>query len=166
MTKITETDLKDYHKALKALSPYHSKIEARIEYVFRTVLQIYGAELDWYDYRNYDGNVDTLMDALGTDSVSVHCYEIATKTPLDDEIYFKLDDGDYCEFFHEFPLRWLHEDFEDELARGKAAHEKEVEDEKKAKADKKAKKKAEKERLKKAAAAKLTPDERKALGLK
>ena len=60
----------------------------------------------------------------------------------------------------------MYEELEDELSRGKVTKEKEVAAEKKAKADKKAAKKAAKEKLKAIAATKLTPEERKALGLK
>lgn len=166
MTKILKTDLDEYWTVIKAVGPYHEKILNRINYILRTTYKEFGGEIDWWDFENYDGNAYTLEQCLGKTEVTN--LDVRVKGSWDDlgELIIKLDDGDYCEFTYGFPIRWLHEDFEDELSRGKATQEKEVAAEKKAKADKRAAKKAAKEKLKALAAAKLTPEERKALGLK
>jgi len=166
MTKINKTDLDKYWTAIKAVGPYHEKIVNRINYILRTTYKEFGGEIDWWDFENYDGNAYTLEQCLGKTEVSNLDVRVKGSWRDLEELIIKLDDGDYCEFTYGFPIRWLYEEFEDELSRGKATQEKEVAAEKKAKADKKAAKKAAKEKIKVTAAAKLTPEERKALGLK
>lgn len=166
MTKILKTDLDEYWRLSLLAGGYSGKILDRITYVLRAIYKEFGAELDyWYFDGAGEGEVGDLDSHLDKDSI--HSFMIFTKEPYEgDEMFAKLDDGTYAEFGYDFPTRWLYEDFEDELSRGVAIVKQEALDEEKKKAEKKAAKKAEKERLKASAASKLTPEERKALGLK
>jgi hypothetical protein len=100
------------------------------------------------------------------DKETVNSLEVRQVGNGDHEMVAKLKDGSVWEFYGEFPTRWLFEDFEEELTQGIKDWQKQLAEEIKQKAAKRAAKKAAKEKLKAAAAAKLTPEERKALGLK
>lgn len=166
MTKITKTDLDEYWRLSMLAGGYSGKILDRITYVLRTIFKEFGTELDyWYFCGAEEGEVGNLDAHLDKNSVS--SFMTFTKGPYEGgEMFAKLNDGTCAEFGYEFPTRWLYEDFEDELSRGVAIVKQEELDEEKEKAEKKAAKKATKEKLKASAAAKLTADERKALGLK
>ena len=167
MTKIAKTDLDEYWRLTNLAGSYESKISDRITYVLRAIYKEYGAEVDhWYFDDASEGEGGSL-DWRHLDKDAVSNYIVHTKKPYEGEKMFaKLNDGNYAEFGYEFPTRWLYEDFEAELSQGVAVVKQEELDAKNKKAKKKADKKAKKEKLKATAASKLTPDERKALGLK
>jgi len=75
-----------------------------------------------------------------------------------------LNDGTVHDFYG-IPTKWLFEDFETELVEGKRLWEEREAAKKQQKAARRAAKKAAKEAAKVSAAAKLTPEERQALGI-
>jgi hypothetical protein len=163
MTIINQTDIDEYWRLHRETGVAGGKIEKRIEYVLRRIYQEFDAEIDyWYFSDAPEGDVGSLHKALGQQDVTNYIIEPMT---YGKEMVIKLDDGKYAEFGYGFPIRWLYEDFEDELTRGKVAHEQEELDKKAAKAAARAARKAAKERLKASAASKLTTEEKKALGL-
>lgn len=166
MTKIIKEDIAEYQRCMREAGTYGSKIEARVEYILRTVYRAYGAVIDyWYFCGSEEGQEDDLFNHI--DDKEVSCYYVETQTCYEgEEMLIRLDDGDLVEFGYSFPTRWLYEDFEEEVLRGKAAYEQELADKKAEKARRRAAKKAEKERLKASAASKLTAEEKKALGLR
>jgi len=145
---------------------YADQIEKRIDYIIRQIYKEAGANgfTYWYFDDASEGDQGSLHRAL--DKTMIGNYIVDSRgMEILDELVVILKDGSTWGLFDSFPTRWLHEDFEQELIEGKAAYIKREEDKKaKAKAKRTAKK-AEKEKLKAQAAKKLTPAERKALGL-
>jgi hypothetical protein len=165
MNKIEQKDLEEFWKYTQLAGSYTDKIEQRITYVLRRIYQEFDFELDyWYFDGAEEGQVGDLARHLDKDIVSGFITESKTPGYIED-FSIDFDDGTVADFGYGFPTRWLYEDFEDELVRGKASYIQKQQDKKAQAASRRAAKKAEKALLKASAASKLTLAEKKALGL-
>jgi hypothetical protein len=166
MTKIDKSDIDQYWSYLNKASAYGNKIEERCDYIIRKIFISCGGGVEYWHFNDApEGDQGSLHRALDADSVSNFTVETLRYYDEDHQLLARLDDGSLVELYNGFPLRWLYEDFEDELDRGKKRYEKEQLDAAAKNKEEKAAKKREKEKLKVSAAAKLTEEERKALGL-
>lgn len=155
--------------AFDALHKYQNivcAVEARVEYILHFVLNEVGGKLDWWAWNCSceDNPMGNFEDSFHENAWTFHIDFVCKKEPkmkfvdrLGKEV--NLEWGD-------FPIEWLYEDFEEEFKEGLVKYAKLKEEKAKKAKENKISKAEEKRQLKASAAAKLTPEERKVLGLK
>ena len=155
MKKLDETSERVMLDACKIYNEWLAPFEKRIHYILTVIgKECYGS-LDWWDWREEGDSFNPDMNMAGG-VVSFHA-EWRGNSFCNSAII----DGHEWDFSHEFPIRFLYEDFENELRVGvKTFKEQEQLKKDKAKASRE-KKKLEKD----AALSKLSKEDKKALGL-
>jgi len=160
---------KDILKQYQEFSKIEGQIVDRVDYILRTIFSAFSKRLDyWYFYGAGEGEIgpiklDSWMKYEQVDGIVLEPYP-----SKDFGILLKNEKGQlkYEWGLKEgFPSKWLTEDFEVELIQGVAAY-KDSELQKKAKANaKREENKKKKAELVKTAKKKLSPAEKKALGI-
>lgn len=168
MHAIEQKDLDEYFKYISLAGGYGEKIEKRIDHILRRVHQEFNSRLNywyWDDAPEGDqGQLHRHIDRNFRDNSVITSY-ITDATEGDaNEWCIVLNDGTVHDFYG-IPAKWLFEDFESELVEGKRLWEEREAAKKQEKAARRAVKKSAREAAKVSAAAKLTPEERQALGI-
>lgn len=162
--------------ALSAYRAYGKTVEpisARMDYIVRHCVEAVGGKVYFWDWLNGD-DAESSADGEFAKSFDEVANTVAVNWRLEPastmrKLGFLVKGGDGIEWDLSdgvFPARWLYEDFEEEFAEGRKAFV----EQQKAKAEREKSAKVKREAAKKAAfeaaTAKLTDDEKKALGLK
>jgi hypothetical protein len=161
LTKLELSTITEYAEKKEQFEACRGKIIDRMNYIIRSIFEICGGKLDWWDLKNddpeYRSSIIKPEINMFDDFVSFY----AVGSLKNDCIVDKNGNGIFIR--EEFPKRWLWEDFEDEIKNG-LAEVKRREELSKLHAQKKEKEKLEKqEQIKQQVLAKLTPEEIKAL---
>lgn len=154
--------LESYLQLRQQAGVLESQLENRITYILKKIYETFGSQLDyWYTSDAPEGDQGDLLRCwrYNNDTISDLCIHPYL------EAVIILNNGSEWGLHDDIPSRWLFEDFEEELVNGKRLYEERQAQKKEDARQKRQAKKAEKERLKATAAAKLSPAERKALGL-
>lgn len=157
--KYTEKDIKNYLTAQAAFNTETQKFDNRVEHVLKVIAKVFSAKLEyWYFHNAEEGERGTCRDYVltSTDKWTEVDYILESKPKI-------LSTGawDYADGFPRMFLFMTDKEIEDFI-------KKEIKDEEKKAADKKAKtaqSKKKKEAAKEAALAKLSKDDREALGV-
>jgi hypothetical protein len=170
MSKLLDADFFQKRAAiLKQLGPLNVALEARLDFVFREVFKTCGATFDcWYVDGAEEGEVGDLESVINEKAGQIELgYLQMYDVEYDDEDNFNvLLDGEEWYLLDCLPLRWLFEDFKDELLQGQVDWQ-EARATKLAKAkERKAGNSQKKLALIETAKSKLTKEEVKALGIK
>ena len=157
---LSQKNIDDAIEAIRRVDIHTTQISNRITYIMNTVAKSFGTSVDWWDWPNgtsdYDGTprISDLQDG--------ELY-LSGQWGRGDKEMMAIIGGDEWDFgYLEFPFNWLMEDFEDELKDGI----KKYKDQLKKKKEQQAESKATKAAKKKAALAKLSAEDKKALGIK
>jgi 4-alpha-glucanotransferase len=163
---ITKKLWKDFERLRSETYNLQSKIESHIGDVLRAAFEIYGSKLDtWY----YPGAPEGGMGELEYDADSISVVTEPKRGGYIDIRYFgRTHKGCDYDISCDFPLELLFVSLDEAKERiefdKKQIEEKEAEKKRKAKERRQARE-AKKKKLKESAAGKLTPQERKAVGL-
>lgn len=161
MPILTREDIDNGLKLMKDYNAFEEQVSERIGEILRIICKCYGANSSemWWDYAGDDrdyGDGGTLSQCWYGNSINVVSYQIGDPT---------IDITEWPDEMCNIPASWLRtEDSKIETEILKFIQT--LRDEKAAEAKTKASAKAKKAELKKQAAAKLTAEERKALGIK
>lgn len=157
LSKLKITDAIALHRTYRAAVDI---ISARMNYVIKHCLSKVGGKLEWWDWPNEDASSDADGDFIrGYNEVTT---QIVGKWSNGDKMLFiSKDGGEWSLRWGEFPSRWLYEDFEEEYEDGLKLYN-ELANAAKAKEKES---KSHSNELVKSAKAKLTKEERKALGI-
>jgi len=168
MNPIEQKDVDEYFKYISLAGGYGEKIEKRIDHILRRVYQEFNSTLDhWYWDDALEGDVGQLhrhLDRNFREGSVITGYIIEATSGDAGEWCIILNDGTVHDLYG-IPAKWLFEDFETELVEGKRLWEEREATKKQERAARRAAKKAAKEAAKVSAAAKLTAEERAALGI-
>lgn len=161
MPILTRADITTGLKLMSDYGEFEARVEARIGEIIKIICKCYGADCSnmWWDFAGYDsdyGDGGTLSQCWHGKTINVVSAQIGEPT---------IDVKEWPEEMCYVPASWLvMEDSKIEAEILKLIQE--LRDEMVAEAAAKVAVKAKKEALKKAAAAKLTDEEKKALGIK
>jgi hypothetical protein len=149
---------------------YEKLIHDRVDYVINEIARIFGDEVDWWDWQNGGGEI---QGHFTPDIIKENCIKLdgRRKRVLKEWVAFIKDkngklawEWDFSYF--EFPVRFLYENFEEELRGGIQKYKEHQEKEKEIIQQKKLKKIENKQKLIESAKAKLTKEELSALKVK
>ncbi len=135
----------------------------RVDYIIGKIAEVFKSEVEWWSYPNStkENSMGNLNDAYNDDCFQ---FEGSFNKDIKDWVII-LDEGEECDLNCSFPIRWLYENFEEELINGKKELEQKLAKQKKDKVKKTLLKHSAKKKLLESAKSKLTEEERKALGL-
>jgi hypothetical protein len=163
---INQTILSHREQAKSVLKSLDTVLENRITYIVQQICKAYKTELHTWQFFNYDYEDSSVGDfgrACYVDYINVHITVVNGNNNLgslsNDKIILK--DGTTWGLDH-IPLRWLFEDFEEELTQGCKTYLEQLEKEKELKNIQSKNKKD----LIKSIKSKLTPEELKAVMIK
>jgi len=144
------------NKVVKELSAIDAEIGNRIDYIVKFICAAFGETFSYWDYNgSSSGSNASFDDAVIQNFV---CIDWSPRTQR--EILFN---GEKLQLTEYFPYAWLHENFEEDLIKGRALLQQSIAD-KKVQHAKRALEKAEEEKaLIDSVKIKLTPNELKAL---
>lgn len=146
------------------LQKMQGKLSDRMNYIVKTIFRTCGGKLEWWDWKNDDPNYrsEIVQPDINEFYGFIKYYSVGSLK--NDMIIAK--DGQEMIIRDEVPIRWLWEDFEEELTNG-LAEKKRREELRKEHGEQKALEKKEKNKeLRKQAMSKLSPEEMSALGVK
>ena len=156
-TKLTKEDLDFYKEAETRYEALKSNIVDRIDEILKFSFKTFGSKLEyWY----FDGAEEGEIGPLKIDTEWGDVHGMVMKPYF--TMVILLEDGSEWGIEDGIPIKWLTEDYQDEIVKGKKLYEKKQE-------EKKAKEKARREKKKDIAAqakTKLSKAELKALGVK
>lgn len=161
--KLNKQLFSEWLNAKKLSDSLEDQITSRIDYILRFLYKTFGGELDyWYFPNAEEGQVGDLYKYTDANSVNQFVFE-EVKAPEEIEILDK--NGKYYSLFdgNEIPIRWLFEDFEQEVIGGAAAYKEQEKKKLELKKEKFKLKKEEQKALAESAKNKLTKEELKAL---
>lgn len=159
--KLESSNISEYNDTKRKFEICREKIVDRMNYIIHSIFEICGGKLDWWDLENDDPEYrsqDIKPDfPLFSDYISFYAVGSLKNDYIVDKSGLEI-----C-IRNEFPMRWLREDFEDEIKKGLAevkrrAELRKLHDQEKAKT-----RKEKQDKLKQEVLAKLTPEEIKAL---
>lgn len=163
MPELNKQFIDSITKSYKEFNELESMLSDRITEVLHTIAKVFNTKLDWWDWHNGGNDIDGhfTIDMVGNDEFYVHAnFKNSSK------MVAIVKDGEWGFAEGSFPTWFLFEDFEQPLIDGIALY-KEREHKKTLKAvEDKKKKTQEKKSLIATAKSKLTPAERKALGIR
>jgi hypothetical protein len=166
MKPLTKNQITQWEESLAVTSALESVIEDRIGYVIKVWVEAFGGKLtNWYFYGAGENEVGDLKDHMWTDSVhSLHieCNPNIKCNDRHDMVILTKDGGEWA-WDSSIPIRWLFEDCEEEIVKGKALYEEKLKKKTEDAAIKKSLKKKLDSALAEKAKAKLTPEELRAL---
>lgn len=167
MIKPITKDLVDkWDDAVCTASQLEQEIINRVNYVISVWVSAFGGKLtNWWFSSADEGEMGHLADHMSKDSIySIHI-ECKPQPKPNDEYSMVIIDKDGSEYGweSEIPLRWLFEDCEDEIVKGKALYDQKLIKKKEAAALRRTLKKKLDTALAEQAKAKLTPEELQAL---
>lgn len=118
MKPITKEHYDKWEDAISVAFQHEQVILNRITYILEVWFAAFGAKLEnWYFDNAGEGEVGNLCDNVNPDSI-VNIYSECKPFPRKEMVI--LDKwGDEWGWESEIPLRWLFEDFEDEVNNGK-----------------------------------------------
>lgn len=171
VSALTEQTITKAEQALDKLNEYEKEIDERVGYIIKTIYSTFGMQVDYHLYGTQSEYNDEYASTLWTELFNGGIWGSKNHKTIKFSVSFKkspksapdciilTEDGKKIDLTNDFPIRWLTEEFEDELAEGKKRRDDKDNEHAEAK-------KAEKiatESLVKKARAKLTNDELKAL---
>lgn len=159
MKPLKQETITSLQKYLDLAKEEDDKIEERIDYIIRRVYEEFDAEIHtWHP----DGYVEGSAMLHMLDDPFIENIEVLSELP--EEAGIIDNDGDEWNFNESFslPLRWLFEDFEQELVEGKRRYVQKLDAERMAEA---ARLRANGAKIRKQALAKLSAREKRALDL-
>lgn len=158
--KIDLNTLKNWKILKEQLKPIEESIEYRCNYVVKEIVKIFHKKFDWWDFDN------SCEDERGHFDPDYIQYEVVGTSIAGciNMIAILKEEGEW-DLAQGFPLRFLFEDFQQEVIDGRELYKKKEEEENKKAQELKKLKAFENEKIKEAARAKLTKEERKALGI-
>lgn len=159
MSKLTLEQWNNLNIVMKELKLLNAAVNKRVDYIIKKIVSIFNMKLEWWGYSETDEGEAQLKDALYQDSVCCYISYKRDKGIHNQEIIIDTNGKELVLLSNGFPVRWLYEDFEDELIQGKEKYKAVIEQKKQAE---KLKQTATKE-LAKQAKAKLNDEELKAL---
>jgi hypothetical protein len=155
--------------AYNLYTKYVSTITDRVNYVIREIASIFGGKIKWWDWGNGGGEVDGHFEPDMVDGESIQLSGETDGKDWEWVALLKDEKGKFTEEweFHglEFPARFLYEDFEEELKEGIKKYKEQEVKKKEIEKQKRLTRVKNKEKLLESVKTKLTPEERKALGL-
>lgn len=159
-------------KLEKELAPLDGALQDRLEYIFKQIFKTFGASFSyWYIDGAEEGELGDLNKVVSHGDISMGCVIFGFKGDsarnegtIPSRFCIMLDGGEWG-FDDSIPIRWLYENFEEELAEGKEAYLQRQLEEKKAATEKLLEKKKKAAELISSAKKKLSKEERKALGI-
>lgn len=161
LTKLEPSIINEYLGEKERFETCRGKIIDRMNYIVRSIFEICGGNLDWWDVENDDPEYRSsgIKPDFNSFDDYISFYAVGS---LKNAWIIDKDGREIC-LRERFPTRWLWEDFEDEIKNGLAEikHRAElckIKDQEKAKA-----RKEKQEHLKQQAMGKLTKEELKAL---
>lgn len=144
---------------LKGVGKFETIIEERLTYILKTIHLTFGSKLDyWYFDGAEEGQLGDLARHFDTSSIG----SLIVSPSLKGDPTILLNDGSEWGLEESIPTRWLFEAFEEELKEGLVKYLAAEEQKKLLKLEKQQKR----EEKKRAVLDKLSPEERKVLGLK
>lgn len=156
---ITLELFKEAEEAARQAGKLKEKIVDRLHYIMTSIFKTYGkSSAYWYFYGAAKGEVGDLWE-----HVHEHYIWVVIDNCPGEGLLAVLKDGSEWDFQDAIPLRWLYEDFEDELAEGKKKYKELEVARKEAEKVKRQKTKQENAALAKSARAKLSKEELAAL---
>lgn len=167
--KLPETALKAAVEAHKVYNTITEKISERMNYIIHHCVEAVGGKVSWWDWPN-DGDSDDRAPGDFIRSYSHITPDFLTITwegsKGDKMVFIGRDGGEYELGWGEIPTRWLYEDFEEEYAKGLKLYQEKQQQKAEKDKERKKQKDQEKKALVASASSKLSPEERKAIGLK
>jgi hypothetical protein len=157
---MNKEDLQELVDSYKSFSLLEQRLILRISEIYKIIGKAFKTRLNWWDYKNGDCEIDghfeeNYVSGELFDGGEAHWVSNGQKIAI-------IDGGEFNFSYGEFPIEWLYSDFEDILNKGIVEY-----NEKKEKEKLKLKESREtKQKLKEEAIKKLTPAERKLLGIK
>jgi hypothetical protein len=166
MKPITKDQIKAWEKSYQETSNLEEDIQERIGYIIGVWMKAFGGKLTtwWFDGAE-EGQVGTLIDHINEDSIYSIYTQCDTEPKSNDDhdmVIIDKDDNEYG-WQSEIPLRWLFEDFEQEIIQGKILYDERLKQKKENSVIKKSLKKKLDEALATQAKAKLSKEELAAL---
>lgn len=162
---LLESDICDAIKAHEVYEKAVSKLTDRMNYIIRHCVEVVNGEFQWWDWQNTDAESHAAGDFM--ESCSGETTQINGEWTNREKMVFLTKDGGEWELaWGEFPTRWLYEDFEEEYANGLKAYAEKQKQRAAKNKEKRLKNAAEQKVVMKKVLAKLTKEERKAIGLK
>jgi hypothetical protein len=152
MKKLEKDILEKRRIAIDQVLPYNKAINARVEYICKTICKVFNTHLKNWEYPNDTNSFD---DAVYGNSISVYIYCGKYFSEMD---IFDKNNKLWC-LGDSFPERWLYEDFEAELKDGRQKYIKKEEARKLKVAKSKETKQKNRKDLVASAKAKLLPEE-------
>lgn len=159
--KLEYSDISEYVDTKSKLEICREKIVNRMNYIVRSIFEICGGKLDWWDLENDDPEYRShgIKPDFPLFDDFISFYAVGS---LKNDYIVDKSGKEIC-IRDEFPMRWFREDFEDEIKNGlkevkRRAELRKLHDQEKSKA-----RKEKQEKLKAEVLAKLTPEEIKAL---
>ncbi len=154
---LTQNSIDTWRDLSSQVASWKNKITDRIEYILNRCFEEFDATLEtWYFEGADEGEVGDLKAHMWDKAIWSIVFEGVRGGPHEMLI---LLDGHEWDLYTTLPVKWLCEDFEDELVAGKEAYEKKEAQKKVAAKAKRAAKKSEKEAAIKSAKKKLTAKE-------
>lgn len=150
--------LEKWELAMDEAGYLEHQIINRVTYIIEFWFQTFGAKVtNWYFDEAGEGMVGDLIDNLNPNSIS-NIYTDCKPHPKGDMVIIDKHGDEYI-WESEIPIRWLFEDFEDEVTNGKKLFEEKELTRKSKKKELSLAKKAEDEKLIAEAKKKLSPQE-------
>jgi len=169
MTKvnpITQDTFSQWEKSSSLASKMEGVIQDRITYILEVFFGAFGGKLqNWYFDDAAEGRVGDLADNMCSEEIYSIYTDISPQPKPNDGYDFMIIDkfGDEWGWESSVPVRWLFEDFEEEIIKGKALYEVKLKEKQEAAAVQRSLKKKIDSALAEQAKAKLTKEELKAL---
>lgn len=159
---ITDGDITALNSTYNAYNQHAQGIQNRVNYIVRKTAEIFGGKIGWWDWNNGGGEVDGHFEPsfLRNDYINVD-----GETKGGGDWVAILKDDEEWELRLVVPLRWLTEDFEQELIDGIQKYKDKELKRKETEKQKKLTRAANKQKLLETVKAKLTKEELKALGI-
>lgn len=154
---ITPEYLNEYKQKQEEADWYKGAIVDRIDYILKSIFDFEGGSLNyWYFDGASEGEVGDFSYAMGDNEI----YNIITEgNPFGKGYNYILKDGKVWKYEGSIPSRWLFEDFEEELVKGKESFDRREEEQKKKKKEASESKKIKNQMLAEQAKAKLSKEE-------
>ena len=159
VNRIGDGDISALKAAYNAYTYHAEVIQDRVNYILRKTAEIFGGKIEWWDWSNGAGEADGHFEPSFLRDKCIN---------VDGETKGGGDDGDWVailkndeewELRLEFPIRWLTEDFEQELIAGIEKYKDKKLKRKETEKQKKLAREINKQKLVNAAKAKLTKEE-------
>lgn len=118
---LVEDDVKKWKDTYAIVSVCEEKIINRMDYIIKTIFEAFGLKVSYWTAYSEDGSLNSSIseNTVGWYEIDFQNYNSFPKKKLvillKDGTEFGFDD-------HEFPRRWLFEDFEQELIDGKISY--------------------------------------------